>query len=338
METISDAAVYERGGKQKEIYRDEDVIHASCPLCNHNNNIKIYTERGALSIVRCRTCALIYVSPRLKNPESVYWGDAKSYYQEAKLVFENKAAHHRNRNYNEDLALIYQYKPEGNFLDVGSNLGFFLNSAKKWPKWNLFGVEPSPSLSELAIKYFGLNIKKAFLEDAGFESRFFDIVTMTDVFEHIVNPDKILHEIGRILKPNGVLFIKVPNGLFNLFKFQMAELTGKLKNYDIFDSYEHVVHYSGKTLRQMLKKNGFEPIKVTIGRPIHVPIWHKYVGYYYQYSCPWSFDFKRQSLRNIFWMLSKIEYYLRGKNIGYLAPNIVIVAKKFKDRKNEDYR
>jgi len=180
----------------------------------------------------------------------------------------------------------------------------------------------------MARKYFGLNVKTAFLEEAGFESEFFDVVTMTDVFEHIANPDKILNEVRRIIKPDGILFIKVPNGLFNLFKFKMAKWMGRLKDYDIFDSYEHVVHYSDKTLNKMLVKYGFKVIKVKIGRPIQLPVWHKYVGHFYQYPSPWCLDYKRQTGRSLLYFLSKAEFYLFGKKVGYLAPNIVAIVKK----------
>lgn len=325
---------YERGGLQKDTYDKSEVIDVLCPLCAKDEYKEIYKERGVLGIVRCKDCNLIYVNPRLKNPEGVYWGDAEKYFKEAKLIFEGKASHHRDPNYIEDLAFIHQYKPEGNFLDVGTNMGFFLRNARRWEGWNLYGVEPSPSLSEMARKYFGLNIKTSFLQDAAFESGFFDVVSMTDVFEHIANPGKILAEVRRILKPDGIFFIKVPNGLFNLFKFRMAKLTGRLKDYDIFDSYEHVIHYSGATLKKMLKKNGFTLIKLRTGRPIQVPVWHKYVGSYYQYRTPWVLDFKRQTARSILYFLSKIEFYLYGKNIGFFAPNIIAIAKKedFKGR------
>lgn len=207
-------------------------------------------------------------------------------------------------------------------------MGFFLRNAKKWDGWNLYGVEPSPSLSDMARKYFGLNVKTAFLEDAKFESGFFDVVTMTDVFEHITNPDKMLNEIRRILKPDGILFIKVPNGLFNLFKLSTAELMGKLKDYDIFDSYEHVIHYSDKTLKEMLGKYRFKVVKIKIGKPIQIPVWHKYVGYYYQYPSPWCMDYKKQTGRSLLHLLSKIEFYLFGKRVGYLAPNIIAITEK----------
>ncbi|MBM3253395.1 MAG: class I SAM-dependent methyltransferase [Candidatus Omnitrophica bacterium] len=325
-ETLSNTD-YERGGTQKDFYTESDVKFINCPLCGTNQYKEIYKERGALGIVSCLSCGLIYINPQLKTPETVYWGDADKYFKEARLIFEGKARHHRDTNYLDDLRMIYRYKPYGNFLDVGTNMGFFLRNAKGW-EWNLYGVEPSPSLSEMARKYFNLNVKTAFLEDAGFEGEFFDAVAMTDVFEHIPQPTKLLNEIRRILKSDGVLFIKVPNGLFNLFKFYIAKMTGRLKKYDIFDSYEHVIHYSDRTLHRILEKCGFAVIRTYIGKPIQLPVWHKYVGHFYQYPSPWILDPVRQSLRVIFYWLSFLEFWIRFKKAGYLAPNFVIIAKK----------
>lgn len=319
---------YERGGTQKAFYENSEVVETLCLLCGSMEHKKIYQERGALGIVKCGHCGLIYVSPRLKKPEEVYWGDVEKYFNEARLIFEGRANHHRDPNYMQDLKLIYRYKSKGNFLDVGINMGFFLRNAKKMGYWDIYGVEPSPSLSEIARKYFGLNVKTAFLKNAGFENDFFDIVAMTDVFEHITEPREILKDIHMILKKDGILFIKVPNGLFNLFKLYTAKALKKLKNYDIFDSYEHVVHYSDKTLRLMLEKFGFKVIKSFIGRPIQLPVWQRYVGHFYQYPTPWGLDYKRQSARNILYWLSLIEFRLRLNTIGYLAPNIIAIARK----------
>ncbi len=318
---------YERGGTQKEFYTESEVRFVNCPLCGAGQYRKIYKERGALGIVSCLSCGLIYVNPQLKSPEKTYWGDKDKYFKEARLIFEGKAAHHRDKNYIADIEMIADYKPSGNFLEVGTNMGFFLRNALG-RRWNLYGVEPSPSLSEMAREYFGLNVKTVFLEDAGFESGFFDVVSMTDVFEHIPQPARLLSEIRKILKPDGILFIKVPNGLFNLFKLNLAKLTGRLKEHDIFDSYEHVVHYTAKTLRHMLKKNGFTTIKTCIGKPIQLPVWHRYVGSFYQYPSPWILDPVNQSLRTIFYWLSLFEFWMRFKRAGYLAPNLIVMAKK----------
>lgn len=320
---------YIRGGTQKSFYTESEVSSVSCPSCNSVNSKLIYKERGALGVVRCLSCSLIYVNPRLKEPEKIYWGDTQKYLEEARLIFEGKLGHHRDPNYFADLKLIKKYKPAGNLLDIGTNMGFFLRKAKGW-SWNLYGVEPSPSLSDMARKYFGLNVKTAFLEDAGFEPGFFDVVTLTDVFEHLTNPKGMLKEAYRILKPQGIIFIKVPNGLFNIFKLTGARLTGSLKNYDIFDSYEHVVHYTQKTIGTMLRECGFKVVNFSIGKPIQLPVWHKYVGQFYLYPSPWVLDFKRHSARILLYILSLIERKLRLNRIGYLAPNIIVIARKEK--------
>ncbi|MFH1479379.1 MAG: class I SAM-dependent methyltransferase [Candidatus Omnitrophota bacterium] len=318
---------YERGGSQKEHYSVEETTIRNCPLCDSNDYLEIYKERGPLGIVKCNNCSFIYVNPMVKDPGKNYWGDEEKYFKEAKLVFEGTGRHHRDPNYLEDLKIIESIKPEGNFLDIGTNIGFFLRNTRG-KDWNVFGVEPSPALSDMARKYFNLNIKTCYLSEAGFEEDYFDIVTMTDVFEHIVEPKKILEDIGKVLKKNGILFIKVPNGKYNLLKLWLAKVTRKLKDHDIFDSYEHVSHFTQETLQKMLNECGYRIKRVFIGKPIQIPVWHKYVGHYYQYPSPAILDLKNYALRQLFYWISKVESLFIHGNIGYFAPNIIVVAEK----------
>ena len=318
---------YERGGKQKEHYSQDEVIARNCPLCGTASYLEIYKERGAVGIVRCKNCGLVYTNPMVKEPEKNYWGDEKKYFEEARLIFEGKGKSHRDVNYIDDLKMIERFKPTGNFLDIGTNMGMFLRHTRG-KRWDVTGIEPSPSLSQMARKYFGLNIKTSYLNEAGFKDESFDIVTMTDVFEHIEEPKKMLGDIKRVLKRSGILFIKVPNGRYNLLKLGLAKMTGRLKDYDIFDSYEHLTHFSHDTLKKMLEESGFKIKKIYIGRPIQLPAWHKYVGHYYQYPSPWFMDWKNHTLRSLFYWISRIERVLRLGNIGYFAPNVTLIAEK----------
>ena len=240
---------YKKGGKQKEYYGHEKVIERFCPLCSCNNYSAIYKERGNIGVVKCKTCGLVYTNPMVKEPEKNYWGDENKYFEEARLIFKSAAKHHRDSNYLEDLKIIEKIKSEGNFLDIGTNMGFFLRHAKG-KKWNVIGVDLSPTLSEMARKYFGLNVKAAYLDKAGFENEHFDIVTMTDVFEHIPEPKKLLLDIKKLIKKDGILFIKVPNGKYTMLKLWLAKAAGKVKDHDIFDSYEHVTHFTCETLKK----------------------------------------------------------------------------------------
>ena len=138
----------------------------------------------------------------------------------------------------------------------------------------------------------------------------------------------MLNYIHPWLKNDGILFIKVPNAKFNLFKFWIIEKMLHRSSDLTFDSYEHVTHFTQATLTSMLRESGFKVIKIMIAKPIQIPVWHKYVGHYYQYPSPWCLDYKKQTGRSLLYLLSKIEFYLFGKSIGYLAPNIIAVANK----------
>lgn len=316
---------YERGGKQRDVYSAADVELVVCPLCERDAAERLYTERGVLGIVQCRQCELIYVSPRLKAPEEVYWGDAEKYIDEARQIFAGRLPHHRDPNYLEDLAVIARFRSTGDLLDVGTNMGFFLRHTRG-RGWRARGVDPSPSLSEIARKYFGLDVKTTFLEDAGFEAASFDVITMTDVFEHISAPRAMLREVRRLLRPDGIIYIKVPNGLYNLLKQHALKALGRSGSYDIWDSYEHVVHYSSRTLRRMLEAEGFTVAHMGIALPVQLPAWHRYVGAYFQYPTPWVLDWKRQTARSVLYRLSQVEALLRRRP-GALAPNITVVAR-----------
>lgn len=317
--------VYERGGKQRDVYEEGDVERVPCPMCGADKLDRLYTERQVLGVVRCQDCDLIYVSPRLKNPEQVYWGDAEKYVNEARQIFAGRLPHHRDPNYLEDLNLVARYKPAGDFLDVGTNMGFFLRHTRG-RAWRAIGVDPSPTLSEIARKHFGLDVRTTFLEDAGFPDASFDVITMTDVFEHISAPRAMLREVRRLLRPDGITYIKVPNGLYNLAKQRMLERLGRTKAFDIWDAYEHVVHYSSVTLRKMLESEGLAVVRMGIARPIQLPAWHRYVGAYFQYPTPWAMDWKRQTARSVLYWGSLAEAAVRGRP-GALAPNITVVAR-----------
>jgi 2-polyprenyl-3-methyl-5-hydroxy-6-metoxy-1,4-benzoquinol methylase len=322
---------YLKGGTQKRHYTEDEVVYRPCPLCGALDCTGIAKERGAIGVVRCNACGMIYVNPRIKEPEKVYWGDASRYYEEARLIFEGKAAHHRDINYVRDLDVIESIKPTGKLLDIGANMGFFLRHAAK-RRWEVTGIEPSPSLSEMARRYFGLDVRTAFLHDAGFGAETFDIVTLSDVFEHVEDPRGMLAAVRRVLKPDGILFIKVPNGKYNLLKHRIVRMFKNRESLnDIFDAYEHLSHFTHDTLQRALTESDFHIVREFVDIPINLPVWHEYVGQYYLYPSPWTLDVKRRAARFLFYWISKAEYWLNFKRAGYFAPNIVVIARKSAD-------
>lgn len=315
---------YVHGGTQKDFYEENEKETTNCPLCGKNDFEKIDSDRG-LSIVKCKNCDLIYTNPRAKGAEENYFGDAQTFYNEATLIFKGKKVHHRDRNYEYEIKKIKTVKPIGKLLDIGTNMGFFLRKARE-AGFETEGVEPSPALSKIAIDSWGLKIHNSFLEDVDLENNHYDIITLIDVFEHVTNPKELLKKSFELLKKDGIVVIKVPNGDYNNFKFRLGKMTGKGKNMDIWDLCEHVVHYTPKTFKQMIESQGFKIKKSFIPLPIHSPIWHNLVGHYYQYPSPFILDWKRITLRNIFYRIGSISYKILGKT--KFGPDLMFIIEK----------
>jgi 2-polyprenyl-3-methyl-5-hydroxy-6-metoxy-1,4-benzoquinol methylase len=180
-------------------------------------------------------------------------------------IFRGVAPHPRERNYDEALRFIKRFRRSGDLLDIGSHCGFFLRRARGLG-WRTIGVEQSSVSASLAREQFGLDVRTGSLQDANFPSCSFDVVTLIDVFEHVGNPRSLLGEVTRVLRSDGLLFVKVPNVRYVLAKHYLLRRVPGLV-VDVFDSREHLVHYSRKTLTRMLQESGFVPVMYAVPAP-----------------------------------------------------------------------
>ena len=320
---------YERGGTQKDEYADDEVVHVACPMCGSDDGETLCMERGAIGVRQCASCLLIYTSPRVKESQKAYWGDYDKYVAEARLIFTGRASHHRDPNYVEELELIERHRPtKGRLLDVGCNMGMLLRLARS-RGWDAVGVEPSPALHRLATDELELDVYNCFLDDVPeTEHGSFDVVALSDVFEHIPQPRPFLKTVARFIRPGGLLYVKVPNARWNQLKQRLPQLIGLTPSGNAWDSYERVVHYSEETLRAMLETAGFQVQDISIARPVQVPVWHEYVGQYFQYPSPWVLDWRRHLARQASHLVGLAEHRVRG-DAGYAAPNLVAIAQLF---------
>jgi SAM-dependent methyltransferase len=317
---------YIHGGTQKDFYNDIDKEYCNCPCCSADNYRLLGNERG-LSVVVCKECSLIYTNPRPRNSEENYFGEADLFFSEARLIFKGKKQHHRDKNYAFELRQIKKIKNGGKLLDVGTNMGFFLKKAQELG-FETEGVEPSPSLSKIAREQFKLKIHTSFLQEAKLPKKSFDVITLIDVFEHVTNPKELLFACNDILKDDGIIAIKVPNGNYNEFKMVLSKKFGNAINMDFWNCCEHVVHYSPKTFTKMVESCGFKVQSLFIPLPIHPPIWANLVGHYYQYPSPFILDWKRIIIRKVFYHIGKIEKLL-GLKIRF-GPDLMFIISKNK--------
>jgi len=168
---------------------------------------------GNFQLFECKGCKLVTLQPKLSE------NDLEKYYPEEYLSFplsinkEKKILKKIDRQFGvakRVKRVIQKEKNPGKILDIGCATGIFLNEMQK-KGWECFGVEPNNFAATYGKENFKLNIVNKTFEKTKFSDSFFDVITMWDVLEHVENPDLVVRELNRILKPGGLLVISMPN-------------------------------------------------------------------------------------------------------------------------------
>jgi len=108
----------------------------------------------------------------------------------------------------QTLKYIQSHAIDGRFLDVGCGTGLLL---RELPIGSV-GVDINPRNCERARKYVSTSeVLLADAEELPFAEDSYANVICTEVLEHVVFPEKVISEIYRVLKPNGIFIGSTPN-------------------------------------------------------------------------------------------------------------------------------
>ncbi|MBS3119039.1 class I SAM-dependent methyltransferase [Candidatus Woesearchaeota archaeon] len=200
-------------------------------------------------LVQCKRCGFKYINPRIRQ-ELILKG-----YSEG--TDENFISQADARELTFDKCLEYIEKftegKKGKLYDVGTAGGSFLQAAKK-RGWEIYGSEPNRWLCAWAKKHYGFEILAGDIFAYPFPDKFFEMVTLWDVLEHVADPSKNLKEISRILQPGGLLVVNYPD--------IGSWLSKAMRKKWIFLLSVHLFYFERETITRMLEKNGFEVIKI----------------------------------------------------------------------------
>jgi len=147
------------------------------------------------------------------------------------------------------------------FLDVGCSSGSVLQVAKQCG-FNTHGVEPAPKAAETARQIEGAKVFKGFLHEAAYPDNHFDIITLFEVIEHLTDPIALIKEIGRILKPGGLLLI----GTGNAGSWTVKALGNKWEYFDIKRHGGHISFFTPKSMALLAEKSGLSVAAINTKR------------------------------------------------------------------------
>lgn len=222
----------------------EARLYSLCPICGSSGIKDKWLVKG-FTISRCYSCDLLFVRNQLTLE------DLAPYYEIADTDFvyndprneENLTFYFKNAK-----KLIEKRIPSGRILDVGCSSGLFLDVMDGWER---HGIEFPSHAGDVAREKYRKSIHLGTLETYPGEPEYFDCITFFDSFDHMLDPIDVLARAKRLLKPGGVLLIKVHDtGCL------YARISGK-SLYSIVPPY-HVFFYTRSSLENALVHAGFE--------------------------------------------------------------------------------
>jgi len=233
-----------------EIYADI-TKKVPCPLCNKDDYKLLFKKQG-FYFVRCNDCGVIYVNPQIIEEKIInfYKKDSNANKFWIEVLLSPTEIKLNNKKHRMILNSLSKYVEKGRLLDVGCSFGHFLKDARE-RGYDVRGIELENEAVKYAREKFGLKIQQKTLSQCNFEKEKFDVVTALAVLEHVANPLKLLREIRQILKPEGILYLEMPN----VESLACAILHEKART---FTGRNHLTYFSLTTLTAILEKAGFK--------------------------------------------------------------------------------
>lgn len=161
----------------------------------------------------------------------------------------------------EALTAVIPKKKITRILDLGCGTGRFTAALGQEFGCAVIGVEPSAAMLEIARTESEPNIewKKASAEDLPLAAESVDLVFMSQVFHHFVDPKQALQEIHRVLTRSGYLAIR--NG--------MREENGNLAWLEFFPEARDIENQRTPSRQELKRTVGSQPFTLLAERTIH---------------------------------------------------------------------
>lgn len=173
----------------------------------------------------------------------------------------------------------------GRLLDIGCGDGTFTVLLKEALKAEeVVGIEIAPE-AIVALKQKGIKACQLDIDENPFpfEDAYFDVVYCGEVIEHVFNPDHLLEEIHRVLKPEGICIISTPNlagwpsRIALLLGYQPYptavspehESTGKLLIHGNEGQWGHIRVFTARAFKELLETHHFKVLRLK-GCPVTV--------------------------------------------------------------------
>ncbi len=232
----------------------------TCP-CGKGGSPSEAFHTATRRYVACPDCGLVFLSPRPSSTrvEEYYrvrydgsYGAAESS-ADRRPVFASVLAH-----------VSDWQRPPGRLLDIGCGDGAFMMLCRE-AGWTCAGVEVSQGAAARA-RAKGCTVYSPDELGRSATDRF-DVVTLVNVLETVTDPAALVRAMSRRLVPQGLMAVRVSNGLFHQTMRAPVRWCGAQ-----YDQAFHLFSYSPDALRTLVETSGFEVLSLRNSAPSLGPV------------------------------------------------------------------
>jgi SAM-dependent methyltransferase len=236
------------------------IHHDTCPVCSGKELSDFLSCRDHLIsketfvVCKCNKCGFVFTQDHPDESEAGKYYESEDYisHSDTKRNITDLAYQLIRRlmmNRKKRLVQGITGLSSGTILDIGCGTGHFLNSMKL-AGWDIKGIEINEKARIYAESRFRIPVltpEKIWTLSAGT----YDCITLWHVLEHFYEPKEVMKEIFKLLRPEGICMIALPNN--NSFD---ARYYGK--DWAAYDVPRHLWHFNPNTFSLFSKVNNFE--------------------------------------------------------------------------------
>ncbi|MEW6268635.1 MAG: class I SAM-dependent methyltransferase [Thermodesulfobacteriota bacterium] len=208
-------------------------------------DLEYFTTSDA-AMYRCVACTLVFLHPLPTREELAALYPANYYNFQARRGALARFLFERYHTRQAFLCMRH-LGPEGAFLEVGCGDGGILAKLRERGIADVQGIEIASAGVEAARRK-GLRVFHGTLEEFDTHDRF-DMVFLSHVIEHVLDPGFAMRRVAELLKPGGVVYVETPN---------VGSLDGRLwaSNWGLIHYPRHLYLFDPGTLRRLLEGAG----------------------------------------------------------------------------------
>lgn len=291
------------------------LILKKCPLCGKRKledivQVRLNSGLNFLTTVICPNCLFIFrsVSPKFSWFKKC-WATIRSDKIE---VFNLKAEKLKQKRYKIYKNLLAPYILKGNLLDIGASYGTGSDVFRR-AGFKVSAIEAEENKITYLTRKLHISVISTSMEDAlrQVKNRY-DAVIFSNCLEHLDFPVSAISQMGKFLKPDGIMLLAIPHIWDAINWADALYLT-------------HKSYFTTENMMEILIKNDFEIMEM-----IHLPFYQEMIFIIrkapYKMKASFSFqnpDFAINKIKRLYLKDFPMKmFFSSGKTIKYAVPHI----------------